>query len=172
MVNPLRREILAPGQAEIAIIGSSSIPSSMMDGLRVGRLFATLDESEYYGLMEQAHCRTIPPGQEVTRQGKTVEFVHFILKGKAKAEIWAQATGRSWAVVDMLGPGDSVGLLSIIDGAPHSATVIAMDQLEIVSVPLGAIQAGLLNHPEWYRILAEEAVSRLRNSGKWLQALL
>ena len=67
MVNPLRREILAPSQAEITIIGSSSIPSSMMDGLGVGRLFATLEESEYYGLMDQAHCRTIPPNQELTR---------------------------------------------------------------------------------------------------------
>jgi CRP-like cAMP-binding protein len=94
------------------------------------------------------------------------------IKGRARAELSAAETGAPVAVVSFLGPGSDIGLISILDGAPHSVTVRAVENLLVAAVPVGAMADLLHRHPEWYVTLAHLAVSRLRVSGAWLQKLL
>lgn len=140
--------------------------------LRGHRLLRHLPDSEFAQFLKTGKLRTFGRGEVVVQQGKPVEGVFFIVSGRAKAEVSALTKGATKAVVNLLGPGDDMGLLSIVDSSPHSASVTALEDLHAMSVPLAVMQGYLQRHPEWYRALAETAVARLRTSGVWLQALM
>ena len=106
------------------------------------------------------------------RQATPVGEILILVEGRAKAEVSGASHGNFTAVLNLLKPGDDIGLLSLVDGAPHSATVIALESLRTLLVPMANMRGLLKSHPEWYRVLAEVAVSRLRNSSVWLQALM
>lgn len=57
------------------------------------------------------------------------------------------------------------------DGAPHAATVTAMEAMVAFSLGVTALRSFLDAHPERYRPLAEIAVARLQTSARWVSAL-
>ena len=149
-------------------------PSVSFDGalLTSNRLLGTLSDQGRAELVRTGTWTTFPESNVVSRQGRTVDAVTFIVHGKARAEIAPPDRQEFRAVVNLLTPGDDIGLLSLVDGGPHSATVTSLEELRALSVPVSAMQKYLEDHPEWYKMLAEIAVARLRTSGHWLQALI
>jgi CRP/FNR family transcriptional regulator len=139
---------------------------------RANRLLRTFEGQEQTRLFNAGHWVIYRPKQVVSRQSEIVEAILFIVEGKARAEVSSPQTSSRFAVVNLLGPGDDVGLLSLVDGAPHSATVTALTELRAVSIPFRELRERLIANPDRYRVLAEIAVERLRLSGGWLQALV
>ena len=136
------------------------------------RLFSTLSPDEYMQLAAIAKSEAFSEGEVLTRQGESVTSVHFIRQGRARAELSNHNGEAPLAVINFLGPGSDIGLISIVDGAPHSATVRAMEEVRTTEVPLEFMQGLLARHPEWYVTLTEVAIARLRTSGAWLERLL
>mgnify|MGYP000737029710 CR=1 FL=1 len=64
----------------------------------------------------------------VFAQGEVSNDVLYIQSGGIKLSVISK-TGKE-AVVAMLGPGDFFGELSLLDGAPRSATAVALDPTE------------------------------------------
>jgi CRP/FNR family transcriptional regulator len=139
---------------------------------RSNRLLRTFESHEQTRLFNAGRWVTYKPNEVVSQQSEAVEAIVFIVEGKARAEISSPHTSPRIAVVNLLGPGDDIGLLSLVDGAPHSATVTALTELRAVSIPFQELRERLLAHPDRYRVLAEIAIERLRLSGGWLQALI
>ena len=153
-----------PGAQRAEGLGGRAIPENP--------LFSTLSLSERLRVLSGLCHNYFTTGQVITSQGQTVGAVHFIHRGRARAEISNSRSGTPLAIVDFLGPGDDIGLLSVIDGAPHSATVRAMEDVCVTCVEMDVMRGLLSRHPEWYAILAEVAVSRLRTCGLWLERLI
>jgi len=139
---------------------------------RSNRLLRTFESHEQTRLFNAGRWVTFKSNEIVTQQSEAVEAILFIVEGKARAEISSPQTSSRIAVVNLLGAGDDIGLLSLVDGAPHSATVTALTELRAVSIPYQELRERLLAHPDRYRVLAEIAVERLRLSGGWLQSLI
>lgn len=112
------------------------------------------------------------PGGFLCRSGQPVDSLLFVLCGRAKAELRAGRLAQQAIVLDLLGPGSLLGLMSLIDKGPHSATVVAMTWVEVVRLDMEAMRSMLYNDLRWYKICAEIAAERLRNSSTWLEALL
>ena len=146
--------------------------SEDIKALQTNRLLRTLRTDEMTQLIAVGRWVVFQPGQTVTYCGTPVAEVLFLLKGRAKAEASAPNGGTFSAVLNLLRPGDDVGLLSLVDDAPHSATVTSLDTLHVLSIPMTTMRELLNAHVEWYRTLAEVAVWRLRNSAVWLQSLM
>lgn len=140
--------------------------------LQTNRLLQSVEPQRLKDLIAKGEWTTFRTGDVVSAQGLEVESIVFIASGRGKAEIAAPGREKYRAVVNFLGPGDDIGLLSLVDGGTHSASVIALESLETLSVPVGIMQEYLVTQPEWYRVIAEIAVSRLRTSGLWMQALI
>ena len=136
------------------------------------RLLRTLDPDELQRFVEAGQWLVAEPGDVIASQGRAVEAVTFIGEGTAREEVASAGKGTYRAVVGFIGPGEDVGLLSAIDGGPHSSSAIAMQRLQALQVPIRAVERFLDSHPEWYQSIAEVAVSRLRAHGLWLQALV
>ena len=111
-------------------------------------LFAALPKRHLRKVARVAEPRRYPGGSVVARAGVRGASFYVIVDGSAEAVTpGGQATG--------LGFGDCFGELALLDGAPRSATVRALD--ELVTLRIG--------RPDFMRLLNEEptiAVGLLR----------
>jgi CRP-like cAMP-binding protein len=90
-------------------------------------LFEELSRSELKKVAGIAKEFSFDAGENVTEEGTPGGRFHVIRSGKAKVV----AGGRTRAT---LGPGDYFGELSLIDGEPRSATVVAVEPLTTLSI--------------------------------------
>jgi CRP/FNR family transcriptional regulator, cyclic AMP receptor protein len=81
-------------------------------------LFAGLPDATLRELIEQGTTFTTPPGSQVMGQGSADAGLQVVLDGTA--EVSVNGVQRP-----PMGPGDYFGEISMIDGAPRSATVVA-----------------------------------------------
>jgi CRP-like cAMP-binding protein len=136
------------------------------------RLLQTLEPADLGVLMESSTWMTADEGDVLANQGESVEWVGFLTTGSAREEVADPENGAYRAVVNFLSAGDDIGLLSLMDRAPHQSSVIAMRRTQALQVPIEVVDRYLAAHPEWYRSIAEVAVTRFRASSLWLQALV
>ena len=149
--------------------------ATMVDLLSVmslNTLLRTLPRDELFSLVQNSHVVEVDADRELTKQGTPVTEVLFIWKGRAKAVLNGRYHKETWAVVNMLGPGSDIGLLSALDYGPHSATVVSLEKLQVIAVPIELMHITLERHPGWYRDIAVITLQRLRNMGIWIDNLL
>jgi CRP/FNR family transcriptional regulator, cyclic AMP receptor protein len=146
--------------------------SLMMKGLNLNRILRSISENEIEGFLTVGEWVEFDEGEIVSKQSDPVTDVLFIVSGRARAEIGGGGESTFRAIVSFPEAGDDIGLLSLVDGAPHSATVTALEDVLALSVPMSALRMRLRSRQDWYRILAEISVERLRTSGLWLQSLM
>lgn len=90
-------------------------------------LFQELSKSELRKVAALAKPFEFVAGESVTEEGTPGGRFHVIMSGTAKVV----GGGRTRAT---LGPGEYFGELSLIDGEPRSATVIALEPLSTLSI--------------------------------------
>jgi CRP-like cAMP-binding protein len=112
--------------------------------------------------------RSLHGGDLVCREGDPGEVVVIVLAGYVKLTKTA-ASGRQ-TMLELRGPGDVLGDMSIVDGAPQSANAIAMGDLDVCVIAaerfdrLRRERAGIAN------ALLANTVRRLRQaSGRQLE---
>jgi CRP-like cAMP-binding protein len=140
--------------------------------LSTNHFLATLPEHELAGLLRSADVKEVAAGATLTVQGRPVDTIYFIWEGRAKTLIRSAKRKDSSAVLDLLGPASDIGLLSVVDEAPHSATVVAMTKVKALGVPKERVREVLERYPECYQTVTRVALARLRNSGIWMEHLL
>src|SRR5512132_2500159 len=69
----------------------------------------------------------VPDGTVLARTGTPGEEIFLILDGHARVEVSARKRAR-------LGPGDYFGEMSLLDGGPRSATVVAETPLRLLVI--------------------------------------
>lgn len=102
-------------------------PKNDAELLRAVDLFEELSKSELRKVAGLAKQFTFAVGESVTEEGTPGGRFHVIESGRAKVV----AGGRTRA---SLGPGEYFGELSLIDGEPRSATVVAVEPLTTLSI--------------------------------------
>ena len=86
--------------------------------------------------------------------------VFVILAGMAKVTTWAP-NGRE-VVLDVVEAGALLGELSVIDGGPRTATVVALDAVEVLAVTAARFRALLADHPTLNAALLDLLAARVR----------
>ena len=114
----------------------------------------------------QVAALTVPAeiknGAVLTRQGASGDLAYVIARGRAEVN----RNGRTLA---MLGPGDVVGELSLIDGEPRSATVRARTDLSVLEIDGRDLRRLLKRAPSVMRKLLEALSQRLRDTDAMAQ---
>ena len=135
-------------------------------------LLGTLGEAEFARLIDSSLWVSANEGDVICTEGTPVDDVLFITEGHAREEVRDLEHGAYRAVVNLLSAGDEIGLLSLLDQAPHHSSAVAMGRLQALRAPVRLMEEMLQAHPEWYQSMAERAVARLRATSLWLQALI
>jgi small-conductance mechanosensitive channel len=105
---------------------------------------AVLDQQALRVLAEQAQRRVYLPGEPVVREGERGEEFFVILEGEADVVIKA---GDQTTTVATLKKGQFFGEMSLLTGAPRSATVQVTSQLTVVVVGKEAMSEVLSRNP-------------------------
>ncbi|SPP63100.1 mechanosensitive ion channel family protein [Nitrospira lenta] len=92
---------------------------------------AILDAKALHSLAEQAHKRVYLPGEQVVREGESGDEFFVVVEGEADVAI---KTGDHTTSVAVLKKGQFFGEMSLLTGAPRSATVQATSQLTVTVI--------------------------------------
>ena len=101
---------------------------SMTDALAGVPLFAGLDEDGLESLVRGMRIRRFRRGETVFHVGDPGDALFIVMAGSIKITLPAD-TGDE-AILATLRPGDFFGELALLDGAPRSATAVAIESTE------------------------------------------
>ena len=142
---------------------------SNADLLRRVPLFALLTESQAQQIADTVIKRRFKRGDRIVEQGLKSNALYIILSGRARV-LASDARGRE-VILATLQPGDHIGEMSLIDNEPHSATVRAEVQTDVL----------MLGRSEFARCMPESSsmayavmrvlVQRLRHSVRNIESL-
>jgi CRP/FNR family transcriptional regulator, cyclic AMP receptor protein len=123
---------------------------------------AKLDERERHALLALGTLRDYPRGAALMFQDERDDRMIFLLSGRAKvARI--ERDGRE-LMLDLRDPGDLLGELAFIDGAPRAATVTALEPVQALVMSAGTLRSYLEGTPRVAVALLEVIARRFRDS--------
>jgi CRP/FNR family transcriptional regulator, cyclic AMP receptor protein len=137
--------------------------------LRRFAIFADLAPAELLLLARRARRRTVPRGGTVLQQDDPGTNAYFILTGGADVLLESD-DGRQF-IVARLGPGDHFGEMSLLDGEPRSASVVATTDSELLVLRREDFLQELEQHPVLMRQMLTALSRRLRVADTQVAAL-
>lgn len=130
-----------------------------------GFVFA-LTPDERAELQRRARARHFKSGATVFHEGTPSDGVVVVVGGRVKVST-ITASGKE-VLLAIRGPGDLLGELSAIDGLARSATVSAVEPVEVLIIPSGEFRAFLEHSPRVALLLLETIGRRLRDADRKL----
>ncbi len=91
-----------------------------------------LNAGERHQLQEIGREKTFEPGERVLVQGKTSQFLWFVLEGQC--QVVRDTTHDGPVVLAELGPLQLFGEMSFFSPAPHSANVVAKTAIRLLCI--------------------------------------
>jgi CRP/FNR family transcriptional regulator, cyclic AMP receptor protein len=131
-------------------------------------LLAALPAELSHGLFAKARPLSLAASQTLFVAGDEGDGCYRVEEGLLKASV-AAATGGE-RILAILGPGSVVGELSMIDGAPRSASVSALRDSKLSFVGRAAFETFGRSTPELYRHITTLLAQRLRDTNDALVA--
>lgn len=132
-------------------------------------LFADLRESDHHLLVQVAVRRTYPRHALLIKEGDPGARLYLLQKGRAKVYI-GDNRGRE-VILAILGPGDFIGELAMIDDVPCSASVMTIEESEFVSIGKNEFRKVLTSSPGMAVNLLKVLAHRLREADQQIEAL-
>ncbi len=111
--------------------------------------------------------QSFPADAIVCRQEELSEGLYVVRSGFAK-EVVRAPQKDSEAAVQVLKPGDSHGLISLIDGQMCSTTLVTLQACEFLFIPRPTFVAELKEHPKVYRQALAHLCDDLRLADRWV----
>lgn len=115
------------------------------------------------------YCRNYPAGTHIITAQQPGEVVYIIQSGSVKIYI-EQASGAE-VILAILGPGDIVGEMSLIDSSGRSASVVTLEESRLLWMGAGAFQECLHTIPMFAQNLVRILAARVRLANELIQAL-
>jgi len=125
-------------------------------------LVADLPRDSKTALALRCTSRTYRAAQEIISKENDAKDVYFITSGSARVVNWS-AGGREVSFED-IPAGGMFGELAAIDGAPRSATVVALEPIEVCVIDGASFMTAVLGSPETSRRLMERLTAIIRRS--------
>jgi CRP/FNR family cyclic AMP-dependent transcriptional regulator len=137
--------------------------------LRNVPLFSGLDESELQRLSQVAMRRRAGRNEQVVRAGEDAESLIVLLTGRAKVTNFDEE-GRE-IILAWLGPGEFFGEMGLIDGSPRSASVVAVEPCELLTIGKNEFQRCMQDNFQVAQKLMQILVRRLREADRNIESL-
>ncbi|MDE3133055.1 MAG: Crp/Fnr family transcriptional regulator [Acidobacteriota bacterium] len=134
--------------------------------LRHVRVFAGLLDEDLEAIADVSLSRRYHAGEVVFREGDGGDTCYVVSSGIARA-VHQHSDGRS-ITLSHFGSGDIFGELAMFDEEPRSATVDAVEELEVIAIPGRDMQRLMHAHPEIAVKLNAALAQRLRATNERL----
>jgi len=142
---------------------------SNLDLLRRVSIFESLNLSQISRLADAVSKQRIKRGDLIVEQGKKSNALFVILTGRARV-VMVDSRERE-VILAVLGPGEYVGELSLIDGMTHSANVQAEVQTDLLVLGRTDFEACLNGNHAMALAIIQGLVGRLRKADAQISSL-
>jgi len=142
---------------------------SNLDLIRRVPLFAMLTDAQASGVSDAIVKRRYRRGENIVEQGKKSNALFIMLTGRARV-ISGDGRGRE-VILAILQPGDYIGEMSLIDNEPHSATVQAEIQTDVLELARVDFARCLPENTSMAYAVMKGLVKRLRHADRQIQSL-
>jgi CRP/FNR family cyclic AMP-dependent transcriptional regulator len=132
-------------------------------------LFSELDRLELSHLAEAAFQRTYLKGSFILLEKEKGSTLSIITKGKVKVTVTGEE-GKE-VILAVLSEGDFFGDLALLDGKPRSASVVAMEETELLNLGRRDFLDELEKNPKLALTILRTLGSRLRKADRQIESL-
>ena len=132
-------------------------------------LFSNLSEANLKSIAEFCVERDFKEGDIIIRQGDSGIGLYIIVSGKVK--IVKNTAGGEKLDMAEHGPGDFFGEIAVLDNAPRSADVVALEDSKCLVLSAWDFKARMAVHPEIALKILPVVVKRFRETNEKLLAL-
>lgn len=165
---------------QFSIVFLSSIPQAEMfvDEVAIGRVQFLEDVSDRKKLISTLfralnaiskdfsadyQVKYVNQGDYLIRKGDKAEYVYILKKGRLEA---SSETDQKKTILGLIEPGEFVGELAYINGDARSADVVALDNCELIEIPINILDSLLFNKPSWSKAIMATLSKRVRVSNE------
>ncbi len=133
------------------------------------KLFENLSIDTLELLLQATQTKAYPKHQVLIREGATSTGLQCLISGEVKVYL-SDEDGKE-LVLKTLKPGDYFGELGLLDGAPHTASIITTKPSSIISIKRDSFFDLLTKHPELNQALLINLTSMVRNLTEQVKSL-
>jgi CRP-like cAMP-binding protein len=142
---------------------------SNLDLIRRVPLFSMLTNEQAQTIADGVVKRRYRRGEIIVEQGRKSDALFILLSGRARV-ITSDSRGRE-VILAVLEAGDYLGEMSLIDNEPHSATVRAEVQTDVLVLARSEFGACLPENSSLSYAILRGLVGRLRNADRQIESL-
>jgi CRP/FNR family cyclic AMP-dependent transcriptional regulator len=132
-------------------------------------LFAGLSQENLSRVATLLHRKVLPAGAMVVSAEEPGQVVYVILKGCLK--VYAEREDGAHVVIAILGPGQTLGEMSLIDNLGRSASATTLEESTLLWIDRSTFQQHILNIPDIANNLLHIFTTRLRLANEQIMAL-
>lgn len=136
------------------------MPDNVAQELRTVELFRDVPQRLLEELARHATVRKVAPGQILFFKGDPSDHLVYVRSGRLRVLVSSERGDELTLAV--LGPGETLGELSMIDELERSATVDALDASVLVFLPSGQVRALLAQSPPVLFSVARQLAAQVR----------
>lgn len=133
-------------------------------------LFTSLTDSQIDLLENLSTTRTFEKGQTIIHKSDRGDTFFSILEGKVRV-ILTDEEGKEF-IVGILKQFDFFGELSLLDGEPRSATIVAQETTNVLVIKRDDFLRLITSHPEMCIKILEVLGTRLRKANQHIESLV
>jgi len=114
-------------------------------------LFKDFPVTELKKLIKKSDLKAFSPGDIIIKFGQPGQFLGIVLEGEAEAVVTGKSGNRQR--LGTVKQGDFLGEMSLLTDEPTSADVIALEECQLLLIPLEVFTAFLATSPEAVKVL-------------------
>jgi CRP/FNR family transcriptional regulator, cyclic AMP receptor protein len=137
--------------------------------LKAVPMFGSFPEDQLRTLATMVMRRNAPRGSAVMRAGDAADSLYIVIGGRLKV-MMGEADGKEM-ILGIIGPGEIFGEMGLIDDSPRSATVVAIEHCELLSISKQTFKRCLVQNVEVALAVLRVVVRRLREADRKMGSL-
>src|SRR5260221_9535756 len=153
-----RRGGKMPAPASLSMLLSHNVP-----------VFRMLSEHQLSVLMSAVSGKGLPRGTAIIAAGDVTESLYVVISGRLKVMI-SDDEGRE-VILAILGPNEFFGEMGLIDDHPRSASVVALEACELLSLSKRDFKRCLSENFEMTMTVMRGLAKRLREADQKIGSL-
>jgi NTE family protein len=112
---------------------------------------------------QEAAWFSLPGGRVLFHAGEEADRLYFVLAGRLG--VVQRAEGQEPQFLGVIRPGEPAGEMAMVAGTPHTATVVALRDSELMAMPRAAFLQAIQRDPAIMAELAHLMILRARRAG-------
>ena len=122
-------------------------------------LFGQLEPEELDGIERQVEWTHLPSGSELVRRGGVPDKAYLVVVGRLREGGESDEAARR---IEEFGPGQWVGEMAVLTGAPHTSSVHAVRDTELLGLSQAVFESLIADHPRAMRRTTLAFAERMR----------